>query len=211
MAETETQPIVATTPVTLAERTEASARSKIRRHAERSVPDQVEAILRAGRVAHVAYAIDGQPYLLPFTYHYEDGRLYLHGAPASRSIKALRAGSPVAVEITLLDGLIASREAQSHSMNYRGVVVFGRAELVADLAEKRAALERMTLRYFPDRQAGRDYTPAPDNHLRAVDLLVVAIDEVSAKSRTGGPRGPQDSDEHAFGSAFVVPLPGMDV
>ncbi|MEO7003640.1 MAG: pyridoxamine 5'-phosphate oxidase family protein [Ktedonobacterales bacterium] len=198
-------------PAALAERIEASKLSKIRRHAERAVPDQVEAILNAGRVAHVAYAIDGQPYMLPFTYSYADGRLYLHGAPASRTIKALRAGTPVAVEITILDGLIASREAQSHSMNYRSVVVFGRAELVADLAEKRAALEEMTLRYFPDRQAGRDYTPAPDNHLRAVDLLVVAIDEVSAKSRIGGPRGPQDGDENAFGSAFVVTLPEMDV
>lgn len=210
MADTETRAETHTAPATLADRTEASKLSKIRRHAERAVPDQVEEILNAGRVAHLAYAVDGQPYLIPLTYLYEDGKLYLHGAPASRTIKAMRAGSPVAVEVTMLDGLIASREAQSHSMNYRSVVVFGRAELVADLAEKRAALERMTLRYFPDRQAGQDYTPAPDNHLRAVDLLVVAIDEVSAKSRTGGPRGPQDADEDAFGRAFVVTLPGMD-
>lgn len=189
------------------------ARARIRRHAERARDAQAaEAILRAGRVAHVAFSDgSGQPYVLPFTYAYEDGCLYLHGARASRTVRLLRAGTPVCVEVTLLDGLVASRAAKSHSMNYRSVVVFGTADAVADEAVKRAIFERMTARYFPDRRAGRDYTPARAGELRAVELLAVRVEELSAKARSGPPLGPHDAEDEAVGSRFVVLLPGVDV
>ena len=71
----------------LAQRAETSARSRIRRHAERSAPTEAQRILEAGRVAHVAYALDGQPHVIPLLYDYADGAVYLHGAPASRTLK----------------------------------------------------------------------------------------------------------------------------
>jgi nitroimidazol reductase NimA-like FMN-containing flavoprotein (pyridoxamine 5'-phosphate oxidase superfamily) len=186
-------------------------RSRVRRHPERARPDLVEAVLRAGHVAHVAFVVDGQPVVLPFTYHYEDGALYLHGAPASRAIRALGSGMPVCVEVLLVDGLVASREAKKHSMNYRGAVVFGCAEKVIDLAEKRALFERMTARYFPGRAAGQDYHPASEGHLKSADVLRVRIEEWSGKARSGSGMGEHDNDpDYAFGSAFVVELPGMD-
>lgn len=187
-----------------------SARTRIRRHPERAVPERAEEILRAGRVAHVAFAVDGQPYVLPFTYHYEAGRLYLHGAPASRALATLRAGAPVCVEVTLLDGLVASRMAKYHSMNYRSVMVFGRAVEVTDEAEQRAVFERMTAHYFPGRTAGHDYAPARQGDLRGTRLLAIAVEELSAKSRSGPPLGPTDGDPAAPGSRFVVVLPSVD-
>ncbi|MGZ6286115.1 MAG: pyridoxamine 5'-phosphate oxidase family protein [Ktedonobacterales bacterium] len=187
-----------------------TARSRIRRHPERSVPEMAEEILLRGRVAHVAFAIDGQPYIIPTTYHYEDATVYIHGAPASRMVKTLRAGTPVCVEVTLLDGLVASRDAKSHSANYRSAIVFGVATPVTDLATKRALLERMTLRYFPGRTAGQDYLPARDGDLRAVELLAITIDEQSAKARFGGPKGAHDVDEEGPFTRYVLPLPGVD-
>jgi nitroimidazol reductase NimA-like FMN-containing flavoprotein (pyridoxamine 5'-phosphate oxidase superfamily) len=188
----------------------AGSRTHIRRHPERAAPEIAEDILRAGRVAHVAFALDGQPFVLPFTYHYEGGKLYLHGAPASRAISALRAGTPVCAEVTLLDGLVASRMAKYHSMNYRCVVVFGRAVAVSDDEERRAIFERMTARYFPGRTAGADYAPAREGDLRGTQLLAIEIEELSAKSRTGPPMGPTDAEAEAPGSRFVVLLPGLD-
>lgn len=185
-------------------------RSRIRRHADRSVPSEAERILRAGRVAHVAYALDGQPYVIPFLYDYADGALYLHGAPASRTLKALRNGARVAVEVTLLDGLIASRDAESHSANYRAVVVYGQAQRITSSAEKRAILERMTLRYFPGRTAEVDYTGATEQQLRALEMLRVPVEELAAKARIGGPRGERDDDESAPGTAYVIELGGQD-
>jgi uncharacterized protein len=194
----------------LAKRAETSPRSRIRRHPERSVAERAEAILQAGRIAHVAFAVQGQPYVIPFGYYYEDGAVYLHGAPASRTLKQLAAGTPVAIEVTLLDGLVASRDARNHSMNYRCCVVYGVAEAIANLDVKRAILERMTDRFFPQRQADRDYAAASVKDLRSVQLLAVRVDELSAKSRTGGPMGPRDADESTSGSAYVLELPGLN-
>jgi uncharacterized protein len=194
----------------LAARGGISPRSRIRRHAERAAPAEAERILRAGRVAHVAYSLDGQPYVIPFLYDYDDGAIYLHGAPASRTLKALRGGVEAAIEVTLLDGLIASRDAESHSANYRAVVVYGSAERVTSMAEKRAILERMTLRYFPGRAVGADYEAATVKQLRALEVLRVPVMELGAKTRTGGPRGPRDADQSASGTAYVVELGGYD-
>lgn len=198
--------------VDIAQRSGTSARSRIRRHDERSAPHEAQRILQAGRVAHVAYTIDGQPYVIPFLYYYEDGAVYLHGAPASRTLKSLRAGMPVALEVTLLDGLIASRDAESHSANYRSVVVYGTAERVTSDTEKQALLERMTLHYFPGRTVDVDYAAATPKQLRALEVLRVPVNELSAKMREGGPRGPRDADgEETLHTAFVVELGGRDM
>lgn len=194
------------------ERASIGERSRIRRHPERSMPEIAEEILRAGRVAHVAFAVDGQPYVLPMTYHYEVGMVYLHGAPASRLQQSLRAGIPVAIEVTLLDGLVASRDAKSHSANYRSVVIFGRAEVIADLEEKRRIFERMTERFFAGREAGRDYAHASVKDLRGVELLAVRIEEMSAKARNGPARGDHDADDEYGGySTFVLGTPADHV
>jgi nitroimidazol reductase NimA-like FMN-containing flavoprotein (pyridoxamine 5'-phosphate oxidase superfamily) len=187
-------------------------RTRIRRHPERAVPEQAEEFLRAGRIAHVAYIVDGQPRLLPFLYIYEDGALYLHAVPASATIKALRDGAPVCASVTILDSLVASRDAKSHSANYRSVVVYGRGEVVADLDEKRRVFERMTERFFPERAAGRDYGHASVKDLRGVELLAVRIEEMSAKMRTGPALGAHDAeDEYGGYSTFVLGMPGTHI
>lgn len=184
-------------------------RTRIRRHPERAVPEQAEEFLRAGRIAHVAYTVDGQPHILPFLYFYDEGALYLHGVPAGATIRALRKGAPVCASVTILDGLVASRDAKSHSANYRSVVVFGRSEVVVDLQEKRRVFERMTERFFPERAAGRDYAHASVKDLRAVELLAVRVDEMSAKTRTGPALGKYDAeDEYGGFSTFVLATPG---
>lgn len=185
-------------------------RTRIRRHPERAVPERAEEILRLGRVAHVGIVVDGQPFVLPFTYYYEAGAMYLHGAPASRALQTLRSGTPVCVEVTLLDGLVASREAKSHSANYRSVLVFGTAAPVTDEQTMRAVFERMTARYFPGRTAGTDYVTAHTRDLKSVELVMVTVEELSAKARSGPPRGKHDADDDAPGTCFVVPLPGVD-
>jgi uncharacterized protein len=182
----------------------------IRRHPERAVPSEAADILRQGFIAHVGFVQDQQPFVIPFTYQYDadtPDRLYLHGSPASRTLKHLARGARVCIEVCLLDGLVYSRTAQSHSMNYRTVVCFGQARLIKDEQAKREVLEQMTRRYFADREPGRDYEVAPSEHLKAMAMLQVHIDEWSAKARSGGPLGPVDADPTAPGSAGVIDLP----
>jgi nitroimidazol reductase NimA-like FMN-containing flavoprotein (pyridoxamine 5'-phosphate oxidase superfamily) len=181
----------------------------IRRHPERAVPEEAAAILRAGKVAHVGYAREGQPVVIPFAYLYDDEtpeHLYLHGARASASMRYLAAGAEVCVTVTLLDGLVYSRTANDHSLNYRSVVSYGHTSAIADEAEKEAVLARMIRHYFPGRTVHEHYAPPEIGQLRATTLIAVHLAEWSAKARRGGPRGPRDADLTAPGTCGVVEL-----
>ncbi len=187
----------------------ASTRGRIRIHPERARPDEAPAILAAGLVAHVGFVQEGQPFVIPMTYHFDPERpehIYVHGAHHSRLVQHLAAGAPVCVTVTLVDGLVYSKTALFHSVNYRSVVAFARAGDEPPRAERRRLLEGMVARYWPGRTAGRDYDPIPDDHLDPTAFLALRIDEMSAKVRQGGPKGPRDADPNAPGTAGVIPL-----
>jgi nitroimidazol reductase NimA-like FMN-containing flavoprotein (pyridoxamine 5'-phosphate oxidase superfamily) len=181
-------------------------RTRIRRHPDRAVPARVEEFLRNGLVAHVACVEDGEPRVIPFLYHYEAGHIYLHGSPGNATLRLLSDGRAVAIAVSTLVDLIASKSASGHTANYRSVVAYGRGRSVGDLAEKRRLLEAMTERYFPGRATPTDYTPATEDDLTRMELTDVEIDEASAKMREGGPLGPHDSESDFPGSAFVRPV-----
>ncbi|MBI2406919.1 MAG: pyridoxamine 5'-phosphate oxidase family protein [Gemmatimonadetes bacterium] len=184
-------------------------RTKIRQHRERGVPDLAAQFLRDGIVAHVAIADERGPVVIPMTYQYdaaEPNTLYLHGAHNSRLLAAVASGAPVCVTVTLVDGLVYSKTALDHSVNYRSVVAFCRAaESQPDEARKRAVLDAMIGRYWPGRGPNAGYAPAPDVHLKATNFVALHIEEMSAKTRTGGANGPGDDDPSVPGTAGVTP------
>src|ERR1700716_3446397 len=108
-----------------------------RGHYER---ETVYGILDEGFVCHVGFAVEGRPVVIPPGYARVGDKLYIHGPQASRMLRTLAAGVDVCVTVTLIDGLVLARSAFHHSMNYRSVVVFGRATLIDDPVGKVAAL-----------------------------------------------------------------------
>jgi nitroimidazol reductase NimA-like FMN-containing flavoprotein (pyridoxamine 5'-phosphate oxidase superfamily) len=183
---------------------QTSERGKIKNHPERAVPEEAAEILSNGLVAHVGFIEDGLPYVIPLSYHFDSDqadRLYLHGSIRSRALELLATGAPVCVTVTISDGLVYSRKAMNHSMNYRSVVLFGTAREVTDHDEKFALFDQMVQRYFPDRLLERDYNPPPASDLGVTALVEVQIEEWSAKARRGGPTGPDDDNPDATGSA----------
>lgn len=183
--------------------------TKVRQHPERAVPDRAQEFLTSGKVAHVGFEYEGRPYVIPTLYEYSSkrpDRLYIHGGPSSRMLDTLASGIPVCATITQLDGLVYSRDAKYHSANYRSVMCFGRGQLLQNEDEKRQIFEEMTLRYFPGRTAGRDYLPAPPAHLRTTNVIEIVIEEMTAKTREGGPRGPNDENDDALGTRGVLEL-----
>jgi uncharacterized protein len=184
-------------------------RAQVKRHPERSVPDQAAAILASGRVAHLAFIENGQPFAIPFGYHFDQAqpeRLWVHGSRASRALNIAASGVPLSVTVTLLDGLVFSKSAMYHSINYRSVVCFGHGSEVTGSARQRAIYEQMIRRYFPGRTAGRDYAAPTEADLGATMLVEVAVEELSAKVRQHGPAGPRDDDPLMPGNAGVIPL-----
>jgi hypothetical protein len=152
--------------------------------------DVVHSILDEALVCHLAFVVDDQPYAIPTTFARIDDRLFVHGAAASRMLKTLAGGVRVCFTVTLLDGIVLARSAFHHSMNYRSVVVLGTAEEVTDLAHKRRALDAIVDRTAESRS--RSARPPNDKELAATRVFVLGIEEVSAKTRSGGPL----DDEH---------------
>ena len=184
-------------------------RTRIRNHPERAVPEETAQILADGMVAHVGFIEDGMPYVIPLSYHFDQQTpelLYLHGSVRSRAMKLLSTGAPVCVTVTLTDGLVYSRKAMNHSMNYRSAVVFGAAREVTDESEKFQIFDDMVQRYFSGRTLDRDYNAPPSADLGVTTLVEVRIEDWSGKARRGGPTGPDDDDPNALGSAGVIEL-----
>ena len=184
-------------------------RTRIRNHPERAVPDETSEILSQGMVAHLGFIQDDTPYVIPFTYHYDAAApdsIYLHGSIRSRALKHLSTGAPVCITVTLTDGLVYSRKAMNHSVNYRSVTLFGSASEVTDEDEKFDLFDKMVQRYFPGRTVGHDYNPPPSPDLGITALVEVKIEEWNAKARRGMPTGPDDDEPDALGSAGVIEL-----
>ena len=108
--------------------------------------------------------------------------------------------------VTLVDGLVYSRKALSHSINYRSVVLLGKACAVTGQSEKFELLEQMVRRYFPGRAIDQDYNAPPPGDLDATSMVEVRIEEWNAKARRGGPLGPDDDRPDASGTAGVIEL-----
>ena len=188
---------------------EVTERTQIRNHPERAVPGEAAEILSQGVVAHVGIAVQGQPYVIPLSYYYDSARpdrMYLHGSVRSRVMSHLATGQPVCVTVTLVDGLVYSRKAMSHSMNYRSVVLLGKARAVTDESEKFDLFEQMVRRYFPGRSMEGDYNAPVQADLDVTALVEVSIEEWNAKARRGGPLGPDDDNPEAPGTAGVIEL-----
>src|SRR5215831_16579174 len=126
----------------------ATERTRVRRLPQRAAYDRatVHAILDAGIVCHLGFVEDGRPVVIPTAYARVGDVVYVHGSSKSRTLCALAGGVEVCLTVALIDGLVLARSAFHHSINYRSVVVFGRARPLEDDADKLAALEAFTER-----------------------------------------------------------------
>jgi nitroimidazol reductase NimA-like FMN-containing flavoprotein (pyridoxamine 5'-phosphate oxidase superfamily) len=182
-----------------------TGRTKLKRLPKRGSFDRdvVYEILDEGFICHVGFVANDEPVVIPTGYARRDDTLYIHGSQASRMLRHLSAGVDVCVTVTIIDGLVLARSAFHHSMNYRSVVVFGRASVIENREEKLLAL-----RAFSDHViAGRwDEVREPtEQELIATTVLALPLVEASAKIRTGPPLD-DDEDYELRVWAGVIPL-----
>lgn len=180
-------------------------RTRLVREAERAVYDREAAyrILDEGFLCHVGFVVDGQPFVIPTSYGRKDDSLFIHGSAASRMLRQMKESVPVCITVTLLDGLVLARSIFNHSMNYRSVVVLGKATLVDNPEEKLEALRLLSEHIIPGRWA--DARQPNERELKATSVLRVPIEEFSAKVRTGPVI--DDEEDYSFPTwAGVVPL-----
>lgn len=186
-------PVVSTTP-----------RTRIRRLPENAVTDKAAlyAIADAGIVAHVGICTDDQPFVMPCGYARDGDQLLLHGSTGSRLFRALGAGTPACVTITLLDGLVVATSLFESSMHYRSAVVLGAGTALRG-GEKRRALDVLADALLPGRR--QDARPPNRRELNATSVVAIPTDEWSVKISDSPPDFVAD-DEGWTPWSGVVPL-----
>jgi nitroimidazol reductase NimA-like FMN-containing flavoprotein (pyridoxamine 5'-phosphate oxidase superfamily) len=183
-----------------------SKRVEVKRAAERGHYDReiIDAILDEALFCHVGIiTAEGHPVVIPTIHARKGDTVFMHGSPASRLLRTMKPGAEICLTATLLDGIVVARSAFHHSMNYRSVVVIGTARIVDDPAEKLAALELVTDHVIPGRWA--QCRPVTEKEIKGTLVAALALDEASAKIRTGGPV----DDEEDYGLpiwAGVIPM-----
>ena len=180
-------------------------RTRVVREPHRGIYDResIYKILDEGFVCHVGFTSDSQPFVIPTMYAREGDAIYFHGSAASRMLRGASTGIPVCVTVTLVDGLVLARSVFNHSMNYRSVVVLGKALLVDAPEEKVEALRAFTEKILPGRW---DEARQPnEKELKATSILRLPLTEASAKMRMGPPE--DDAEDYTLKVwAGVVPL-----
>ena len=181
-----------------------SDRTRVRRYNQNARYDRetVHAILDAMPMCHIGYVFDGMPYVTPTLQWREGERVYWHGSSASRMLRSAE-DADVCLTVALLDGLVCARSAYNFNVNYRSVMILGKAEKISDPVLKEAHLKTMMERFVPghwDR-----LRPVTEQELKATSLLSMPITEASAKVRTGQPEDPPE--DYAFPVwAGLVPI-----
>ncbi len=181
-----------------------TSRNKVKRVPERGQYDQetVYAILDDAFVCHISFVMDEQPFIIPTLYGREGNKIYIHGATTSRLLKHLDRGLPISLAVTHVDGIVLARSAFHHSANYRSVVVYGTARLMAD-DRKEHALYVISENVLKGRW---DEVRRPNKkELKGTSILEIEIEQASAKIRTGGPKD-EKTDYDLDVWAGVVPL-----
>jgi uncharacterized protein len=182
-----------------------TSRTRVKRLAKRAVYDKaaVHAILDEGILCHVGFAREGQPFVIPTLYARSGDALYFHGSGASRMLRSLAEGIEVCLTVTLVDAYVLARSAFHHSMNYRSVVVLGRARQVCERGEMLEALRLITDHVVPGRW---DEVRGPNElEMKQTAVLCLPLTEVSAKVRTGAPG--DDEEDYALPIwAGIVPI-----
>ncbi len=180
-------------------------RTTVRRHPERGAYDRetIDSILDEALICHVGFVHQERPFVIPTIHARVEDTLYLHGSPGSRMLRTLGEGVDLCVTATLLDGLVLARSVYHHSMNYRSVVVIGRAREVTDRDEKLGGMQAVVEHVVRGRWS--DARQPSEGELKGTTILSLSLQEASAKIRTGPPM--DDADDLTLPVwAGVIPL-----
>jgi len=143
----------------------------------------IRAFLREARVGHVACARDGQPFINPSTFWFdeENHQIIFHSNIVGRIRSNIEANPQVCFESSELGKMLPSNVALEFSLQFRSVIAFGTARLVTDPEEARRVLYGLIHKYFPAMTAGEEFREITDKELRSTSIYAVQIEEWTGK------------------------------
>ena len=166
--------------------------------------EHVNAILDAGFICHVAITHQGQSMIIPTAYGRKGNCLYIHGSSKNFMMQEMLNGQTVCVSVTHLDGVVLGKNLFFSSVNYRSVVLFGKAEQVKSFEEKEEALS-IICNHIVD-QRSNEVPIGSDAQIDKTFVIKFTLERASAKIRTGGPMNDDDVEGNAWSGHIPLTL-----
>jgi uncharacterized protein len=143
----------------------------------------IRAFLREARVGHIASARDGQPFLNPSMFWFDEAnhQIIFHSNVAGRIRSNIEGNPKVCFEASELGKLLPANVALEFSLQFRSAIVFGSARVVNDPEEARRVMYSLIHKYFPTMTAGREFREITDKELKRTSVYAIQIEEWSGK------------------------------
>ncbi|HEX2975850.1 MAG TPA: pyridoxamine 5'-phosphate oxidase family protein [Bacteroidales bacterium] len=103
--------------------------------------------MKKSEICRLGLVDDGEAYIVPVNYAYEDGHIYIHSAPHGRKIDLLRKNNKVSFEIEHSYEIIKDDVPCRWTAKYRSVMGKGTISIESDLASKKNALDKIMKKY----------------------------------------------------------------
>ncbi len=183
--------------------------NKVVRGEKRAMNDvtSVHAILDAGFLCHVAFQHQGQTMMIPTAYGREEDCLYLHGSTKNFMLNQIIDGQTICISVTHLDGIVLAKSLFHTSVNYRSVVLFGKAFLLEDEKERIQGMKIITENIVPGRWD--EVELGNESQLKATMVIKFRIERASAKIRNEGPLGDDEIKEEVWSGHIPIAMKAL--
>lgn len=169
---------------------------------EKNDIDTIHSILDAGFLCHVGFQFQGQTMMIPTVYGRENDTLYLHGSAKNFMLNQILDGQTSCISITHLDGIVLGKSLYHTSVNYRSVVLFGKAMRVEDENERMNGMKVISDNIVKGRWS--EVSLGTESQIKATLVIKFKIETASAKVRTDGPVGDETIINEVWSG--VIPL-----
>jgi uncharacterized protein len=157
------------------------------RRSDRAVEDEgwIKEMLRRAPIGYLATVHESQPFINSnlFVYDEETHAVYTHTARYGRTRSNVDGDERVCFSVSEMGRLLPAPEALEFSVEYAGVVIFGRATVIEDVEEGKRALQLLLDKYAPHLKPGVDYRPTTDEELKRTAVYKIQIDSWSGKKK----------------------------
>ena len=148
------------------------------RRKDRALTDrqQIETIIERSTVCRIALFDSEFPYMIPMSFGYAGGRVYIHSAPEGKKIQLIKKDNRVCFEMEAEAELVEGETPCRWSMRYSSVVGFGKAHLVENAEERRKGLEIIFRHY------SRDPFDIPEESAGRVVVIRIDVESMTGKA-----------------------------
>jgi uncharacterized protein len=140
---------------------------------------EMESVLKEAEVCRLGCADDGRPYLVPLSFGYREGTIYIHSAPEGEKIDILKKNPDCCIEVDICSAVVRAEKPCRWGMRYRSVICRGRAYFITDPDEKKAGLTCIMEHY------GAGPYIFPEKELQNVCVIRIDIEEMTGKQSGG--------------------------